>query len=118
MLVFSVKQLFYFSKKGDKSMGFYINPPRESKESFLNREGVRATGRVRWSDVPAGFLPVVLLDNGMFTAAGIAYSERELQAFTEPGDPRPKQFYMVRIEKLIPVSDRNFADFAKKQGLV
>lgn len=86
-------------------MGAYINPMGESKESFLNREGIQLNKPPAWADCPYGYLPVVLMDNGPFTAAGIAYAERELRAFTLPDDFRPKKFYFVEIAKLYPVSN-------------
>ena len=85
-------------------MGAYVNPENETKEKFLEREG-RPVGNIKWKDVPEGFLPVILLDNFAFSAAGIAYSERELNAFTDPRDSRIKKIYLVPIEKLLPVSD-------------
>ena len=95
-------------------MGFYINPPDEHKEDFLNREGIAAPSNMKlsWQSVPDGYLPVVLINNGMFTAAGIAYSEDELKAFTRPDDHRPKQIFFVKIEKLLQVSG-GLADFLK-----
>lgn len=87
-------------------MGYYVNPPNESKESFLKREGILAPHtKINWEDVPEGFLPVVLVDNGPFTAAGIAYCKSELEAFTAPNDWRPRTIYFVKKEKLISVSD-------------
>ena len=86
-------------------MGYYVNPPNETKESFLKREGIEISPRdVRWEDIPVGCFPVVWLHNGLFTAAGVAYSKRELEAFLHP-DGRPKKVYIVEIEKLRKVSD-------------
>lgn len=85
-------------------MGYYINPPNETKEEFLQREGTKFSP-IEWKNVPDDSLPVVLINNGFFTAAGIAYSKRELEAFIVPADRRPKSFYLVKIEKLLPVSD-------------
>ncbi len=98
-------------------MGFYVNPRGETKESFLNREGIKGPYdlRLSWKSVPAGYLPVVLVDNGPFTAAGIAYCESELEAFTDMNDPRPRQIFFVKIEKLLPVTDKDFAEFLARQ---
>jgi len=85
-------------------MGCYINPESETKEEFLNREGARVP-QLNWATKPEGTLPVVLIDNGFFTAAGVAYSENELDAFTRPDDYRPHKFYYVPKEKLYIVSD-------------
>lgn len=101
-------------------MGYYVNPPQESKEAFLEKNGIHAHSdiKIAWSEVPEGFLPVVLLDNGPFTAAGIAYSERELEAFTSPTDRRPRKIYMVPIEKLLLVSGGDFKEYVEKNSLV
>jgi hypothetical protein len=101
-------------------MGFYVNPGNESKETFLQREGIVAPllPKITWASVPKGFLPVTLINNGAFTAAGIAYCERELDTFTRLTDDRPRQLFMVKIEKLIPVADSDFKQYAMKQGWI
>jgi len=85
-------------------MGIYIDPTNESKESFLNREGVlTAKGReVNWSDIPVGSLAVFLVENLHFTAAAIAYTKREFERFKTP-DPRPITVYFVETNKLTKV---------------
>jgi len=85
-------------------MGAYINPKNETKEDFLNREGVEVA-QLSWENKPVGTLPVILVDNAIFTAAAIAYSKMELSAFVNPSDHRKKQFYYVSLEKLRDVSD-------------
>ncbi|NLC31413.1 MAG: hypothetical protein GX765_05180 [Candidatus Moranbacteria bacterium] len=101
-------------------MGFYVNPPNESKESFLDREGMVAPSnpRITWDSIPKGYLPVVLVDNGPFTAAAIAYCERELDEFTGMDDYRPRQIFMVKIKKLIPVTDSDFKKYAEQKNLI
>lgn len=82
-------------------MGYYVNPPTESKESFLSREGrpIQRPGQL-----PAnGRAVVCLVDNGVFTAAGVVYNDRELADFSDPDDHRPRQWFEVDIEKLRPV---------------
>lgn len=85
-------------------MGSYVNPKSETKESFLEREG-KLVDSPSWKNKPENTLPVILVCNAFFTAAGIAYSERELQVFLDPFDFRPKKFYYVDINKLAEVSD-------------
>jgi hypothetical protein len=101
-------------------MGFYVNPPNESKESFLRREGIVAPAlpKTTWDSVPKGFLPVGLVNNGAFTAAGIAFCEKELEEFTRLNDNRPRQLFMVKIEKLIPVAGSDFKKYAISQGWI
>lgn len=85
-------------------MGSYVNPESETKESFLEREGM-VVDNPSWKDKPKNTLPVVLVSNAFFTAAGIAYCEKELKVFLDPFDFRPKTFYYVNIDKLAGVSD-------------
>ncbi len=100
-------------------MGYYVNPPEESKESFLEREGMvmASNPQITWESVSEGYLPVVLVNNGWMTAAAIAYCEQELQEFTRLDDDRPRTVFMVKIEKLLPVSGQDFADYAKRNNL-
>lgn len=101
-------------------MGFYVNPPDESKENFLAREGIAVPNlpRLTWDSVPKDFLPVVWVNNGRFTAAGIAYCARELEAMTDLEDMRPRRIYMVKIEKLLRVSDDYFRRHIENQKKV
>jgi hypothetical protein len=86
-------------------MGAYINPANGmDKKAWLdeNSYGEPSTSppedAKQW--MRADLLPVCLVDNGMFTAAGIAYSEQELNVFKTP-DGRPKIWYLVEKEKLL-----------------
>lgn len=86
-------------------MGYYINPPGESKETFLNNKGVKLIEPPTFDKIASDMLPVCLVDNGLFTAAGIAYSQKELATFADTNDPRPRQWYLVKIKDLLLVSD-------------
>ncbi len=79
-------------------MGYYINPPNETKEEWLNDNGMEVTDP-SWDALP-NFRPtefqdddgvyVCLVDNGPFTAAGICYNEAEFNEFRAP-DPIPEE---------------------------
>lgn len=84
-------------------MGFYINPPDISKEEWLQERGRVVMNTFTWEDVLPNTLPVVLIDNGAFTAAGIAYSEKEFKLFTDPMDNRAKVIFLVSILDLLEV---------------
>ena len=46
-------------------------------------------------------LPVCLVDNGPFTAAGIVFSESEFYNITLSEDNRQKSWYLVKITDLL-----------------
>lgn len=56
-------------------------------------------------------VPVVVINNGFFEAAGIAFSEEEFKCFTGPNDYRPKTILFIpkteaikqcpRVEKML-----------------
>lgn len=88
-------------------MGYYLNPTDgRTKEEFLEREGKNvypfmfASRQDIWEQTPKDHALIVLVDNGPFTAAGVAFSPDEFEAFTEATDARPKRIYMVELSKL------------------
>jgi hypothetical protein len=90
-------------------MGAYINPRGETKEQWLEREGlelpqdeVAAMGDKAFS---GDWLPVCLVDNGPFTAACIMFDNRELDVWLRPDDTRPKRFFMAPLKLLYEVSN-------------
>jgi hypothetical protein len=90
-------------------MGYYINPEEQMKEHWLQEQAVPiASTEVLSVFDSADEWPVCLVDNGLFTAAGIAYDKQEAEAFLQPDD-RPKQWFKVKRSKLnqfLPVSMR------------
>lgn len=87
-------------------MGLYINPPTQTKEDWLAGNGT-VLGTVPVSiekfDHVATFLPVCLIDNGAFTAAGIAFDQREFDAMRRMDDHRRKLWFLVPVTKLCEV---------------
>ena len=84
-------------------MGYYINPQDMSKEEFLARKGIPifAAEVLSIFDYHKDHLPVCLIDNGAFTAAGIAYSKDEAATFCR-NDGRYKRWYKVSKKDLEP----------------
>ena len=79
-------------------MTIYLNPPKMSKEAFLQKHGES----VLESDVELYNLDkhdtvclVCLVNNGSFNAAGILHGQRDREDFTSPSDPRPRAFFRV-----------------------
>lgn len=89
-------------------MGAYINPKTMSKEEWLSTNGTEVGNNYfvppfNFFEV-ADSLPVVLVDNGAFTAAAIGFCKREYEYFMDEIDTRPKTIYMVIKDKLYDVS--------------
>lgn len=88
-------------------MGFYVNPKGGTKEAFLKEKGVEVPiAELSFEERPKGTLPVIWINNNdVFSAAGVAFSNEELAAFTDFRDRRPKRCYYVEIDDLIEASD-------------
>lgn len=97
-------------------MGYYIDPPDMSKEKWLIENAKPSTKSAceEWSDFSTE-VPVVLVDNGFFTAAGIAYDEREVNAFTQPDDKRSKVYFTVEKTKLFGVNP-SYKEFCEQSS--
>jgi hypothetical protein len=86
-------------------MGIYINPLNMTKEEWLAKNAVSCGSTPPAFPCDNETLPVCLIDNVIFTAAGVAYSPNELQVFSDPQDGRFKLWYLAKIEDLATVSD-------------
>ncbi len=83
-------------------MGCYVNPTDgRTKEQWLRDHGKEITREAMLRDYDAflaeGKMPVVLVNNGIFTAAAVAYDKREATDFANPNDSRPRNYYVVPI---------------------
>ena len=88
-------------------MGAYVNSPTMTKETWLAENAIAVQkDEFTWEDTPEDSLPVVLGNNGPFTAACICYSDLEFQAFMDPNDRRPKRFFYALETDLHTVSPR------------
>src|SRR6266446_3809076 len=48
-----------------------------------------------FADIPEGMALIVVVDNGLFEAAGYAYDEREFGAMTDPDDHRARRYILI-----------------------
>lgn len=95
-------------------MGLYINPEIITKEEWLLSNG-DPVGLPSWPP-PEDKCLVCLVDNGVFTAAGVAYSQREFDAFNQPDDSRPKRWYLVATDRVREVvGDKAFNNYFKEK---
>jgi hypothetical protein len=77
-------------------MGLYINPENCTKEEWLEKNGTQLTNW-RWPP-QEGHCLVCLVDNLMFTAAGVMFNSTEFDEFNNPRDKRSKKWYSVPEE--------------------
>lgn len=82
-------------------MGFYVNPKDGSaKEAWLEKHGkLTEPETVHTMNYPKDKLPVCLVDNGIFTAAGIGFDQQEREAFLRQ-DGRDKIWFLVAKKDL------------------
>jgi len=89
-------------------MGCYVNPEGMTKEKWLEENKLRSQSTCP-QVVPDDCMIVCLIDNGPFKAAGVGFSEREIEEFNDSKDNRKKVWYVVEIDKLMKVS--NLSDY-------
>ena len=84
-------------------MGYYINPPDgSSKEHWLHNNAREVSPReLAAFDFSGPDLPICLVDNGFFTAAGICYCPEELEVF-QHDDGREKKWFVATKQSLEP----------------
>ena len=87
-------------------MGFYIetDSPHDKVEWILKN----CKGSIQ-TDTPqpgtSELIPVIVINNYFFEAAGIAFDKKELEEFTDKGDFRSKSFLLVprsEVIRLVP----------------
>lgn len=83
-------------------MGCYINPNGRSKEEWLSVFAMPVDG----PDVEIEKTEVLIcwLDNGAFTAAGVAFDKKEKEDFVNGYDGRKYQWFKAPIEEVRKVS--------------
>jgi len=83
-------------------MGYYIEVPENKNKALQLRTlygGVIVPKPTDFVAIPNDKALVVVVDNCMFEAAGLAFSEAEFKAFTNPNDNREKQFVLLDKKK-------------------
>lgn len=85
-------------------MGYYINPSNMTKEQYLIKHGKPIVTKPTFDQIADCSVLVCLINNGFFTAAGIAFNEAELETFRSP-DGRPKLWYLLSKEDAMAASD-------------
>jgi len=68
--------------------------------------GILLTPLPEWKKIVSDYpdcLPVCLINNGPFSAAGVAYCEQEFEEFKVP-DGRPRVWFLCEVKDLESVS--------------
>jgi hypothetical protein len=87
-------------------MGIYINPTTGmSKEEFLQKHGTKVKEEYvkkfyTKDSLHTKWIPVALVQNIGFTAAGVAYNATECNRFISGADDRPYSWHLVPIATL------------------
>ena len=79
-------------------MGYYIQTSgRGSKVEALVRDhnAIKTYQPSSFEDIPEGKALICVVDNVAFEAAGLVYSQSELEAFTVPSDHRMKTWLLM-----------------------
>jgi len=84
-------------------MGYYINPKDGNKLKFLSNNAQLCSKNIEWKDIPESETVVALVDNGLFFAAGICYSEQELREWKADDSGRPMTFYILPKDKVVEI---------------
>ena len=84
-------------------MGLYLNPPID-KYMWLQTycEDELKNSDFLFDSVADDEFLVVLVNNGVFTAGGVAYNEDKFNLFTNADDDRAKKYFIVKRKILQP----------------
>jgi len=94
-------------------MGYYLNakdlPSGGKAAALVNRYGAEVVvgPRPRFEEIPEGMAAVVVIENGPWDAAGLAYCKEEYKAFLDPEDMRPKRLLLVPKDTAYKLSGFN-----------
>jgi hypothetical protein len=82
-------------------MGYYIpvvDGGNNAERIVKKYHGELLPAQPKWDDIPKDKVLVVVVDNGIFEAAGLAYDSVEYERFTMVTDRRPKQYVLLDKE--------------------
>ena len=85
-------------------MGYYINPTESTLEDYILKNSIRMSkedfANYKYTGKSQPYLPVCVVHNGDFMAAGVAVDAAERNRFIHPDDHRPKRFFLMAREDL------------------
>jgi len=84
-------------------MGFYIEVPENTNKAEQIRDlyggEIVQTVPLDYSKIPEGKALIVVVDNGLFEAAGFCFNEPEFRVFTDILELRPRKFVYLDRDK-------------------
>ena len=92
-------------------MGKYIEGPTYGKVEMLKQNGAKICGideakQIVAQGEDATLAVIVVVENGFFEAAGWAYDEGELKAFTSESDNRPRTILKMDRELVVRLTTK------------
>lgn len=81
----------------------YINPNGQTKEEWLEKYATETKLEDFSYAEGTGILTIVLVDNGAFTACGVAPTEQEFSRFLSNNDKRPKRYFYATYADVLAV---------------
>lgn len=87
-------------------MGYYIQVPnnKNKAQQISMLYGGQIIPKPRFNEIPADKALMVVVDNGPFEAAGLAYDEAEFSEFTALDDIRRKMFVLMDKQQAYKLS--------------
>lgn len=79
-------------------MGYYIETGMSRNKALslvTEHNGQIIDQPASFAEIPADKALIIIVDNRMFEAAALAFSEAEFKEFTSPYDGRPKQYVLL-----------------------
>lgn len=83
-------------------MGYYIQTPKNTNkvtQICQIYDAIQIDRPKNYSDIPDDMGLIVIVDNGIFEAAGFIFSEREFNDFLSPRDNRYKWYVLMDRKK-------------------
>lgn len=86
-------------------MGYYINETKNGLMPALGKTEILILHEKAQEifhapkKFPQDKAIICVVNNGIFEAAGFAYDEKEMNAFNDPMDSRPKRWLVMNLER-------------------
>lgn len=84
-------------------MGYYIQTPENLRKAnqLVVLYGAEIVPEPIKKDELGGNGLICVVENGLFDAAAVCYSDQEASEFNDPADPRPKTWLTLPKDKII-----------------